>query len=136
MTIRVTPDLKPGDLFTKDGRDVWELEWYYTGPSFQLRNLRTGQTENFGQGGEMARRYEPLPANDPHVIMRAAFDRMDWHTQEAGRLLRMAYEGRVFGGDPDLRERSVEEIEKAREILARARIEITKTGPTYPKEDL
>lgn len=70
MSIRITSSLRPGDLFTTDGKDVWELESFYDLPSFTMHNLRTGQRENFGQGGLMADRYIALAAIEPFVVLK------------------------------------------------------------------
>lgn len=69
MSIRMTLSLRPGDLFTTDGKDVWELESFYDLPSFTMHNLRTGQRENFGQGGLMADRYVALAPVDPLEVL-------------------------------------------------------------------
>ncbi len=51
----------PGEsLFTTDGKDVWELESYYIAPSCTLRNLRTGEKQNFGIGGLTAETFKRI----------------------------------------------------------------------------
>ena len=44
-------DLEIGALFTRDGKDIWELIAYNEEPTCKLRNLRTDDTEQFGIGG-------------------------------------------------------------------------------------
>ena len=60
MTIIATKKLRPGDLFSKERGDVWEVVSYFDIPSFTMKNLRTGEQENFGQGSNMADRYQRL----------------------------------------------------------------------------
>lgn len=58
--------LKPGDLFTKDGEDVWEVMALYIEPSLIMRNVRDhDQTEHFAIGGTMADSYTQLVPVEP-----------------------------------------------------------------------
>jgi hypothetical protein len=52
--------LKPGDLFTTDGRDVWEVESFFSMPSITMKNLRTGETTTAGVGALNLRPFIPL----------------------------------------------------------------------------
>ena len=60
MTINTTHDLMPGDLFTKDGKDVWEVVAIRQVPSVVLKNLRDNIEEDFCLGGTMAKSYVRL----------------------------------------------------------------------------
>lgn len=50
MSIDDIGDVKPGQLYTKDGKDVWEVASYFDRPSLTLKNIRTGETETGGVG--------------------------------------------------------------------------------------
>ena len=42
--------LKPLDLYTKDGTDVWEIVTIFTEPSVLIRNMRTDEIVNAAIG--------------------------------------------------------------------------------------
>jgi len=42
--------LNPGDLFTTDGRDVWELVSFCELPTATVKNLRTGEVRDGAVG--------------------------------------------------------------------------------------
>jgi len=64
-------DLITNRFFTTTGEDIWKVEWYFTQPSCRLKNLETGDVEEFGMGGLTAQKFhriempikpkEPLP---------------------------------------------------------------------------
>lgn len=43
MSINSLSGLEPGDLFTTDGQDAWEVKSLCEQPTITLRNLRTGE---------------------------------------------------------------------------------------------
>lgn len=53
-------DLEQGQFFTTDGTDIWEKVFYCMQPSCQLRNLKTGDTEDFGMGGLTAQKFHRI----------------------------------------------------------------------------
>ena len=42
--INSTRELEPGDLFTINGKDVWECTGWCNEPTVHMRNIRTGET--------------------------------------------------------------------------------------------
>lgn len=42
------------------GDDLWVMESYCMAPSCRLKNLETGEIEDFGMGGIAARRFKPI----------------------------------------------------------------------------
>ena len=64
----------PGDLFARKGDRVSRLEGYFTDPSFDMLDLRSGQRENFGQDGETARswRHPHRPKQTPRPSSAAS----------------------------------------------------------------
>ena len=68
---------KPGDFFTTDGNDIWELMHYAMQPSCSMKNLKTGEVESFAMGGITAEGFHRLdtfaidPKDDP-IVLRAA----------------------------------------------------------------
>lgn len=58
--------VKPGDLYTKNGKDVWEVVSTCDYPTIQLRDLHTGATTGGGVGCLNVREFVRLvPADKP-----------------------------------------------------------------------
>jgi len=53
-------DLEGEALFTTNGKDVWRLMFYYSEPSCSLKNLETGEIQNFGMSGLTAESFKRL----------------------------------------------------------------------------
>ena len=58
-------DLEIGALFTTNGEDIWQLEWYCMSPMCKLRNLRATEgmefkEMQFGIGGITAERFKRI----------------------------------------------------------------------------
>lgn len=54
-------DLKdPGDIFTTNGEDVWELMSFALQPSCLMKNLKTGAEEGFAMGGLTAQKFHKI----------------------------------------------------------------------------
>ena len=53
-------DLKPESFFTTNGKDIWKLESFCMTPSCTLKNLETGDVENFGMDGLTAKRFQRI----------------------------------------------------------------------------
>ena len=58
-------DLELNAFFTTDGTDIWALESYYSGPSCRLKNLKTGDVQDFGMEGITASDFKriTMPVN-------------------------------------------------------------------------
>lgn len=54
------PDYQVDKLYTKDGKDVWRCEWRCDSPMVCLKNLETGEREEFGLGGLTSVAYREL----------------------------------------------------------------------------
>jgi len=58
-------DLTLDNLFTPDnGKTVWRLIGFCMEPTCTLRNLETGEIENFGIGGLTSKSFVPLKIGD------------------------------------------------------------------------
>ncbi len=62
--------LEPGDLFTTDGKDVWELVSFCEVPTATLKNLRTGETTGGGVGCLNLSKFLRLAATDGSVYAK------------------------------------------------------------------
>jgi len=52
--------VEPGQLYTKNGKDVWEVKSYFSRPSLILKNLHTGEEMNGGVGCLNFKSFEKL----------------------------------------------------------------------------
>ena len=59
-------DLEKTPYFTTDGKDMWVRVCYYMSPSCTMRNVQTGQVENFGMNGLTAERFHPVILPNPN----------------------------------------------------------------------
>lgn len=64
-------NIQPGDLYTTNGRDVWEVESFFTMPSITLKNLRTGEKTTAGIGALNLQIYVPLKPEIPLFQLEA-----------------------------------------------------------------
>ena len=62
-------DLGPDTFFTTDGKDIWKLDSYYTGPSCTLKNIETGDTKTFGMRCTIAESFHRITI--PHIVVDA-----------------------------------------------------------------
>jgi hypothetical protein len=53
-------DLKLSNFFTTTGQDIWRLDSFCMSPTAEMRNLETGQIENFGMGGHTANNFHRI----------------------------------------------------------------------------
>lgn len=53
-------DLEEQGFFTTNGVDIWKLESVCKSPSCTMRNLETGEEENFGLSGLTARKFHRI----------------------------------------------------------------------------
>jgi len=53
-------DLEFPGFFTKTGKDIWKLEYFCMSPTAKLKNLETGQTEEFGMEGLTAQSFHKI----------------------------------------------------------------------------
>ena len=53
-------DIRPGDLYTTDGKDAWEVESFCESPTITLRNLRTGERAGGAVGCLNVSQFIPL----------------------------------------------------------------------------
>ena len=44
-------DLEPNAFFTTNGKDIWKILYYCKEPTCRLRNVETGDEDNFGMSG-------------------------------------------------------------------------------------
>lgn len=58
-------DMEPGALFTQDGKDVWEVLYFYTLPTITLRNIRTSETISGAIGCLNLKPFVPLKPTAP-----------------------------------------------------------------------
>ena len=55
--------IRQHSFWTTTGRannDLWIMESYCMAPSCRLKNLETGEVQNFGMGGITAKEFEPV----------------------------------------------------------------------------
>ena len=53
-------DLEIPAYFTTNGKGIWELQGYCLHPTCKLKNLTTGQIEDFGMGGLTAEGFKRI----------------------------------------------------------------------------
>lgn len=53
-------DMEGEALYTTNGKDCWKMQFFYSGPSCSLKNLETGEIQNFGMGGLTAETFKRL----------------------------------------------------------------------------
>ena len=52
--------VEPGDLYTRDGKDVWEVFSYCELPTIKMKNLRTGEFVEGAVGCRLMSPFEKL----------------------------------------------------------------------------
>jgi len=57
--------LTPGDLYTTDGKDVWEIESFCEHPTVTLKNVRTGERIGGAVGCRNVADFVPLKPTEP-----------------------------------------------------------------------
>jgi hypothetical protein len=65
--IQSVHNLTPGDLFTTDGRDVWEIVSFCEHPTVTLKNVRTGETTYGAVGCRNLANFVPLRPAEPII---------------------------------------------------------------------
>lgn len=76
-------NLKPGDLYTTDGKDVWEIESLCEYPTVTLKNVRTGEQIGGAVGCRNVADFvplkpaEPLSSNAPRQFSTRSGDKLD-----------------------------------------------------------
>jgi len=66
MPLRHASEIRPGDLYTTDGKDVWRVEWMCIEPTVRLVQLvQPGETATCvalhgGVGGRLFKDMQPL----------------------------------------------------------------------------
>ena len=63
--INTVEGMKPKDLFTSDGKDVWEVESFCGLPTVTLKNLRTGKKISGAVGCLNLKDFVPLVPGAP-----------------------------------------------------------------------
>ena len=53
-------DLMSNSFFTTNGKDIWKLQSFFTGPSCEMLNLENGKKETFGMNGLTARNFHKI----------------------------------------------------------------------------
>lgn len=65
MSINSLDGVAPGDLYTKDGKDVWIVETYCEHPTITMKNLATGQKQGGAVGSLIVKSFVKLVPSEP-----------------------------------------------------------------------
>lgn len=65
MSINSLDGIKPGDLYTTNGTDVWIVDHYCEYPTITMKNVRTGKTQGGAVGSPNVKDFVKLVPKEP-----------------------------------------------------------------------